>query len=460
MSRSLGYLMPRGASIPLALEMPLNGEILAFTILLCVAACVISGIAPALHSAHAGLNEALKEGGRGGGAAAGSERTRSLLVLAEVALATVAIIGAGLFAKSFQMARQINPGFDAQNVLVSQLQLASAGYNGPKGIQFCERLRDRLASQPGIAGVSWADVVPLWFTGNPFDDLQVEGYVPGAKESMKIMRNIVDPGYLELMRIPVVEGRDFTGHDDENGNPVIIVNQTFARHFFGGRTAVGHRVHLYDRWFTIAGVARDSKYLKPDESARTYFYATPRQTYMSPGVNLFVRTTGEPERAVATVRRAANAVDPGVGLFDAMPLTEYIGASLFGQKTAAVMLAVLGVVALVLAATGLYSVVAYSVARRTREIGLRMALGAQPADVLTLVVRRGMGLTLAGVAIGMAASVAVTRLAASLLVHVSATDPLVFGSAALFLATVALAANYLPARRATRIDPSEALKCE
>ena len=460
MSQSLGYLMPRGASIPLSLDIPLNGEILVFTTLLCVAACVISGIAPALHSGRAGLNEALKEGGRSGGEGARSERTRGVLVVAEVALALLAIISTGLFARSFQMARQINPGFDPHNVLVARLQLAAAGYAGLDRTRFCERLCDRLHYQPGIVSASWADVVPLWFTGNPWDDVQVEGYLPAPGESMKIMRNIVGPGYLNLMRIPLVEGRGFTGHDDENAAPVMIVNQTFARHFFGGRAAIGHRVRSVDRWFTIAGVARDSKYLRPDEPATPYYYTLSRQAYSSPGMALFVRTAGEPERAVTTMRSAVNSIDPAVGVFDAMPLTESIGASLFGQKTAAVMLAVLGAVALLLAATGLYSVVAFSVAQRTREIGLRMALGARPADVLALVVRRGMGLTLAGVAIGMAASLAVTRLAGSLLVHVSATDPLVFGSAALFLAAVALAANYLPARRATRIDPSEALRCE
>jgi predicted permease len=460
MSQSLGYLMPRGADIPMALDIPLNGEILAFTTLLCVAACVLSGIAPALHSARAGLNEALKEGGRSGGSGAGSEHTRGVLVVAEVALALMAIVGTGLFAKSFQMASQINPGFDPHNVLVARLELAAAGYAGLDRTHFFERLRNRLDSEPGIVMVSWADVVPLYFTGNPPDDVQVEGYVPGVKESMKIMRNIVGPGYLNLMRIPLVEGRDFTGHDDENAAPVMIVNQTFARHFFGGRTAIGRRVRVYDLWFSIAGVAADSKYVRPDEAATPYFYALSRQAFSSPGSALFVRTTGDPDRAVATVRRAANSIDPAVGVFDAIPLTESIGAALFGQKMAAVMLAVLGVIALVLAATGLYSVVAFSVAQRTREIGLRMALGARPAEVLALVVRRGMGLTVAGVGIGMVASMAVTRLAASLLVHVSATDPLVFGSAALFLAAVSLAANYLPARRAARIDPSEALKCE
>ena len=460
MSQSLGYLIPRGASIPMSLDIPLNGEILAFTILLCVAACLISGIAPALHSARAGLNEALKEGGRSGGEGARSERTRGLLVVSEVALALIAIIGTGLFAKSFQMARQINPGFDPRRVLVANLELSAAGYSAPDRIRFCERLRDRLASQPGIVSVSWADVVPLWFTGNPWDDLQVEGYVPSAKESMKIMRNVVGPGYLGLMRIPLVEGRDFTAHDDENAPHVVVVNQTFARHFFGNRTAIGRRVRIWDRWFSIAGVARDSKYVSPNEAATPYFYAASRQAYMSPGVAVFVRTAGEPERAVAALRSAAGSIDPGVGIFAAMPLTESIGASLFGQKMAAVMLAVLGVVALVLAATGLYCVMAYSVAQRTREIGIRMALGARPADVLALVMRRGMRLTLVGVAIGVAAALAVTRLAASLLVHVSATDPLVFGAAALFLAAVALAANYLPARRATHIDPNEALRCE
>ncbi|MGA2182015.1 MAG: ABC transporter permease [Bryobacteraceae bacterium] len=460
MSQSLGYLMPRGANVPVSFDIPLNSEILAFTILLCVAACVLSGIAPALHSARAGLNEALKEGGRSGGEGARSERTRGLLVVSEVAMALVAIIGTGLFARSFQMARQINPGFDPHNVLVARLELASAGYTGLDRTRFFERLRDRLSSQPGIVSVSWADVVPLYFTGNPWDDVQVEGYVPGVKESMKIMRNMVGPGYLGLMRIPLVEGRDFTGHDDENAPPVMIVNRTFARHFFGGGTAIGHRVRNGDRWFTIAGVARDSKYVRPDEAATPYFYALSRQAYSSPAAAMFIRTTGDPERAAATVRSATNSIDPGVGVFDAMPLTESIGASLFGQKTAAVMLAVLGVVALVLAATGLYSVMAYSVAQRTREIGLRMALGARPADVLALVMRRGLLLTLFGVGIGVVAALAVTRLAASLLVHVSATDPLVFGAATLFLAAVALAANYLPARRATRIDPNEALRCE
>jgi predicted permease len=460
MSQSLGYLMPRGASIPLSLEIPLNAEILVFNTLLCVAACVISGIAPALHSSRIGLNEALKEGGRSGGSGSHTERTRGLLVISEVALALMAIIGTGLFAKSFRTARQINPGFDPRNVLVSNVELSGTGYAREDRLRFCERLRDRLAVQPGIVSVTWGDVVPLSFLPNPWDDMQVEGYLPARGENMKILRNVVDAGYLNLMRIPIVEGRDFNRHDDENAPPVVVVNQTFARHFFGDRSAVGHRVHVWERWFTIAGVARDSKYVTPNEPATKYFYALARQGFMSPSVNLYVRTTGEPDRAAGVMRSAANSIDPGVGIFDAMPLTESIGAALFGQKMAAVMLAVLGLVALVLAATGLYSVMAYSVAQRTREIGLRMALGARTADVLALVMRRGLLLTLTGVAIGVVGALAVTRLASSMVVHVSATDPLVFGSATLFLAVIALLANYLPARRATHVDPNEALRSE
>jgi predicted permease len=461
MSQSLGYLMPGGGSIPLSLDIPLNGEILAFTALLCAAACVISGIVPALHGARADLNEALKEGGRSGGEGERTERTRGLLVISEVALALIAIIGTGLFARSFQVARQINPGFDPRNVLVSTFELASAGYSGPNRLQFCERLRDRLASQPGIAGVSWADVVPLWFTGNPWaswDEVQVEGYVAAEKESMKILRSVVEPGYLELMRIPMVEGRDFTRQDDENASPVIVVNQTFARHFFGDHTAIGRKVRVWDRWFTIAGVARDSKYVSPSEAPTRYFYAPSRQVSMSPVVQLFVRKTGKPEQAVAAVRSAAHFIDPGIAVFAQMPLTESIGASLFGQKMSAVMLGVLGVVAVVLAATGIYSVMAYSVAQRTREIGIRMALGARPADGVALVMRRGIRLTLFGIALGAMAALAVTRLIASLLLNVSPADPLVFAGASVFLAAVALAANYLPARRATHIDPNDALR--
>jgi predicted permease len=460
MSRALGYLMPRGANVPVAFDLSLNADILGFALFLCVMACLVSGLAPALHSARANLSEVLNEGGRGGSQGRGSHRLRSILVASEVALSLVAIVGAGLFAKSFQAAQRIDPGFDPHNVLLAQVDLSGARYSTPERRQFCERLRNRIASQPGVVSATWAETVPLWFTGNPLESIEVEGYVPAPSESMKINRNLVAPGYFDLMRIPLVEGRDFNGHDTEDTQRVAIVNQTFARHFFGDREPLGRRVHCFGEWYTVAGVARDIKYIKPTEAALPYFYVPFRQVFAGLSVTLHMRTAGDPELAAPAVRREVSALDPAVSVFDVMTMTESISAPLFGQKTAALLMSVMGLAALVLAATGLYSVMAYSVAQRTQEIGIRMALGAQTGDVIGLVLRRGMNLTLIGVSAGVAMALAVTRLMASLLIHVSATDPVVFIGATLFLGAVGLTANYLPARRATRIDPNQALRSQ
>jgi predicted permease len=304
-------------------------------------------------------------------------------------------------------------------------------------------------------------MVPLGFDTGPWEDLQIEGYVPGPSENLKIYRNLVAPGYFGLMRIPLLDGRDFTEHDDEKSQPAMIVNESFVRRFFAGRNPIGRRVHGWGDWFTVVGVAKDSKYHTPDEAPKPYFYVPFRQVYREDlAIAIYVRTAGDPTQALPLVRQEIRGIDPKVAMFDAMPLTEFISASLFAQKMAATLLAVLGVVALVLAAVGLYSVMAYSISQRTREVGIRMALGARPASVLALTIREGMGMTAVGLLVGIVAALAVTRLASGLLVNVSATDPLIFGGAALFLAMVALAASYIPARRATRVDPNVALRCE
>jgi len=460
MSQALGYLMPRGANLPVSVDLPLNGDILSFAVLLCVAACLVSGIAPALSGARANLSDALKEGGRAGTGGRRSQRLNHALVASEVAMALIAIIAAGLFAKSFGIARHIDPGFDPANVLVVPLEMTATGYDVPQRREFCERLGTRLAAQPGAVAVSWAETTPLWFYPGPVEEVDVEGYVPGPSESMKIERNIVAPGYFDLMRIPLVEGRDFNEHDTSSSEPVLIVNQTFARRYFPERETVGRHVRTMGQRYTIAGVARDSKYVKPTENARPFFYAPLRQAFQGQTIMAHIRTTGDPERSAPLVRREVSAIDPAVRIFEILPMTESITAGLFGERMAAALLTMLGVFALALAATGLYCLMAYAVAQRTQEIGIRMALGAQPADVLGLVVRQGMALTLIGVAVGAVAAFAVMRLAASQLVHVSANDPLIFVGASLFLAAVALAANYLPALRATRIDPNDALRCQ
>jgi predicted permease len=461
MAQTLGYLVP-ATGIPIALDIHMNGDIFAFTMLLCLAVCVVSGMAPALHTVRADLNDTLKEGGRNGSAGQGSRRLRSLLVVSEVALALVAIIGAGLFARSFQLARQIHPGFDPSHILVSNLSLSSAGYAVPDRKQFCYRLRERLEKQPGIAGVTYADYVPLGFDTGPWEELEIEGYDKGRAENMQIYRNVVAPGYFKVVGIPLLDGRDFTEQDDlaKTATPVMIVNETFAHRYFGGRYPIGRKVHGWGEWFTVVGVVKDSKYHTPNEAPQPYFYVAFKQVYRADlNVAIYVRAVGDPNQALGTLRREVRSMDPNVSVYDAVPLTEYMSASLFVQKIAAWLLGVLGAVALVLAAVGLYGVMAYSITQRRQEIGIRVALGARSSDVVGMALRDGMGLTAAGLLVGVLAAVAVTRLVSGLLVKVSATDPLIFGGAALFLAVVALVASGVPAIRAARTDPNSALRC-
>ena len=450
-----GMAPPSG--LPLAMDISLSAEVVGFTFLLCLLACAMSGIAPAWHIARANLNDALKEGGRSGSGGARSHATQRLLVVSEVALALVAVICAGLFARSFQAARRISPGLDPRSVLVAQLYLN--GYTVPERKLFVERLRDRVLSQPGVAGVTYAQGIPLGFSGSWWEDLQIQGYVPGPNENMKITRNVVAPGYFSLLHIPLVAGRDFTEHDDEKSAPVMIVSQAFAKRFFGGRYPIGQRVHGWGRWFDVVGVVKDSKYETLDESLKPYFYVPFRQVYREDmGISFYVRTAGDPRLAVEPLRHAVRALDPDAGVSDSMPLVDYIGAALFTDKLAATMLAVLGTVALLLAALGLYGVMAYAVAERRHEIGIRMALGARPGDVVGMVVKQGMALTAVGLAAGVLAALAVTRLAAAALVQVSATDPLVFAGSLVFLAAVAALASYIPARFAAGIDPNQTLR--
>jgi predicted lysophospholipase L1 biosynthesis ABC-type transport system permease subunit len=262
------------------------------------------------------------------------------------------------------------------------------------------------------------------------------------------------------MRIPLLEGRDFTERDDVDGVPVMIVNQSFARRFLGGPSPVGRRVRVRDEWTTVAGVVRDSKYHSLAEAPQPYFYLPFRQAYSRDwSVAWYLRSSGRNGEAQATLRREAGAIDPNVRLSETIPLSEYIGGCLYGQKVAASLLSVLAALCLLLAALGLYSVMAYAVSQRTQEIGIRMALGAEGPAVVRLVVREGMILAGAGLLAGLAVAGVATRLVATMLV-VSALDPLVFAGASLFLASVALLASYVPGRRAARVSPVVALRCE
>lgn len=458
MGPSLGYLAPRVIGLPVAVEVPLSTSALFFTIGVAGAAAVLSGISPALHAIRADMNEALKEGGRSGSSSAASHRMRSLFVVSEVALALVTLVGAGLFISSFRAALSKNPGFRAENVLISQFQLSSAGYDPLQRDQFCLRLRERLRSVPGITAVSYADVIPLGFGLGPGLGVQLEGYVPARGEDMVAGRTLVSPGYFATLGIPLVSGRDFSTLDNPDVEPSIVVNQAFARRYFRGADPVGRKVKAWNKWVTIIGMVRDSKYYYLNEPPRPYVYGLMRNNFVPAQVTFFVRTTGDPAEALAAMRRTAAHIDPNAGAFDAMPLAEYIAGPLFPHKVAASFVTALAIVSLILAAVGLYSVMAYAVSERIHEIGIRMALGAQPGNVLGMVIRKGVVLTALGLVSGLGTALAAARLVASMLVGVSATDPFVFAAAAAFLGAIALLASYLPARRATRVNPMIALR--
>lgn len=460
MRASLKWLIPATLT-PTLLEPPLDWRVLLFTEALAVAVTLIAGLIPALHATNLNVNDALKEGGRGGTGGARSQRLRGALVVAEVALAVVALAGAGLFMKSFQLAKTIHPGFDPRNVAIAEVDLSSAGYGQAQAAVFCRRLRQDLESKPGVLAVSFADTVPLGFVGASWEDLQIEGYVPGPSENMKIYRNLVAPGYFDLMRIPLLEGRDFTDHDDQKSLPVMIVNQAFQRRFLPHQDPIGHKVNGWAKWFTIVGVVRDGKYLSYTESPQPYFYIPIRQIYRPEmGLKFYVRTAGAPEAAVGMVRQAMSSIDPNVAMFGGEALSEYIGGALFGQKVAASLLSALGAIALLLAAVGLYSVMAYSVIQRTHEIGIRIALGARPLNVIWMALGRGMLFTLGGLAIGLLGAVALAHLVSRALVGVSPADPEIYAGVAAFLGAVAMLASLIPARRAARVDPIICLRVE
>jgi predicted permease len=460
MGRSLSWLLPP-SGFPVGFSIRLDANVLAFTTVVCVAAALVSGSAPVLRSTRPDLNESLKEGGRSTTSGGRSRRLRSLLVVAEVALALVALIGSGLFVRSFRAGQAIPPGFDPRGVSVAQFQPSSCGYSAEQGKQFCLRLRERLRTAPGVADAAYASRLPLGFGLSPFADVEPEGYGPARGENMQIYYAAVSPGYFGLMRIPRLEGRDFSDLDDADTTPVMIVNESFARRFFAGGGAVGRRVRVRGEWSTVAGVVKDSKYHTLAEAPQPYFYVPFRQAYSKDwGVAWYVRSRAGGDQAEATLRREATAIDPNAALSDTMPLSEYVGGCLYAQKVAAALLSVLAAISLVLAALGLYGVMAYAVSQRTHEIGIRMALGAQAPAVVRMVVGEGMVLAGAGILVGLAAALVTGRLVAGMLVSVSGTDPVVFTGAPLFLAGVAFLASYLPARRATRVSPVQALRCE
>jgi predicted permease len=459
MGESIAYLAPVTIGIPIQIQaVPMNWEVLGFTALVAIVAAALSGLSPALHAIGRTMHDGVKQGGRGGSSNKQSQRVRGAFVVCEVALAFVVLVGAGLFVKNFEIAKAVQPGFDAKHVLVSHFYTSTAGFTEEQRKAFCVRLRERLLEAPGIAGVSYADSIPLGFGLGAGAELQIEGYVPARSENMTFGRTLVAPGYFDLLRIPMLGGRDFTDRDDLDAAPVAIVNEPFARRYFAGRDPIGQKISAGGKAYTVVGSVKGSRYYYLTEAPRPYFYVPMKQAHAPQDVAFFVRTAGSPLVAIDTLRREAASVDPNAGLFDAMPLEDYIAAPLFPLRFAASLLSALGAMSLLLAAVGLYGVMAYSVTQQIHDIGIRLALGAKPGDVRGMIVRGSLPLIGAGLGAGSGAALAAGRAVSGMLANVSASDPGIFVGAALFLISVALLAGYLPARRASKVDPIVALR--
>ena len=384
---------------------------------------------------------------------------RQILVVAQVALSLIALIAAGLFLRELRHAQQIDTGFETRGVLVMNFNLLREGYTPDRGQVFYDQVVEKAAALPGVRGAAIAQVPPL--AGGFARSVFPEGADTTTRGRILVQVNTVGTGYFQTIGIPIVRGRDFTRGDTAQAPKVVVVNETMARQFWKGEEPLGKRFKFFgdQDYTTVIGVARDSKYNGVAEDPQNFIYQPLTQNY-TPQATLHVRGAGDAAGLATGIRAAAREIDPSLSVFNVRTLEEQVSNSLQPLKMNVLMLTVFGALALLLASIGLYGVASYSVSQRTREIGVRMALGAQPSAVLGLVLGQGMILVAAGLAIGLVTAYAASGLMRSLVVGVSTHDPLTFAGTAAVLGAIALLASYIPARRATRIDPLIALRTD
>jgi putative ABC transport system permease protein len=444
-------------------EISVDGWVVGFTFLVSLLVGVLFGLVPALQASKPDLNEALKEGTRSATASASRNRVRNFLVISEVALALVLLAGASLMIKSFLRLRAVELGFQPEKVLTAEVALPATRYAQERQqAAFYQQLLGRIEALPGVESASATSLLPL--TGSLDDPLSIEGRPFNPNEPLVAAYSTIGPHYFRALGVPLLKGRDFTEQDAEEAPRAVIINQTMARQFWPGEDPIGKRFTLglprpSNPWLSVVGVVGDVRHRGLDTEPRPQWYRTYLQ---SPRLRmtLVVRAAGDPASLTAAVRNAVRSVDQDQPVSNVMTMPEIVAESISPRRFQMLLLGLFAALALILAVMGIYGVISYSVAQRTHEIGVRMALGARPRDVLRLIVGQGLMLALIGVGLGLAAAFALTRVIASLLYGVSATDPASFATTSLLLMITALLASYLPARRAMKIAPVVALRYE
>ena len=433
----------------------LSPSVLVFALLTCVAAALLFGIAPAVQATRPSLIPALK-----GESPAGQSRSRirSGLVVAQMALSIVLLVCAGLFLRNLGAATAVDKGFRSDHLLLAEMDPGMQGYPRARTEDFYRRLTERLAANPSVKAIGFAHSEPLGF--NESDTrVEVPGYVPAKDESMGVQYTAVSEGYFEALGIPLTSGRPILARDDSASQQVLVVNQQFARKYFAGREAVGATVRTGGRDRTIIGVVPTGKYMRLGEPPTAFMYFAQAQRFSS-GLVAFIRTSGDPTALIPVLRAQVAAMDPSLPLSNVKSMDRHLGIALLPARLSGAVLGIFGVLGLVLAAIGMYGVMAYSVAQRTREIGIRMAIGAAAGDVVRMVMRQGLVLVAIGAGIGLAGAFAVSRLLGSVLYGGGANDVLTFVAVPLMLTGVAMVATWVPARRAAATDPQMALRLE
>ena len=445
---------------PISLSIEADRTVLAAALVISLLTGIIFGILPALRASGDTPGAVLKEDARNVSGGSRKARLTSGLVVAQISLSLLLLICAGLFIRSFISAQQIDPGFNSHNISIASYDLFTAGYTQPRGIQFDHQLLSRLEAMPGVQSVMLTSRTPLAFGGGS-TSVKPEGYVAPPNVSMETQVAIISPKYFQTMQILLAKGRDFTQADSQETQRVAIVNETFVDRYWPHQEAIGKQLvsDLTNESFTVVGVARNTKYNQLNEAPMPFVYLPLYQVYRA-GMTITARVAGDPLAFGRSVEKTIHELNADIVVFDVTTLELREQLATIGQRIAGTFIGAFGLLALVLAAVGIYGVTSYTTRQRTHEIGIRMALGARREDILRLVLGRGVLLTLLGLALGLGLSFGVTRFTKALLIGVSTTDTLTFSAVALLLSAVVLVACFIPAWRAMRVDPTLALRHE